>query len=57
MRAASSVGAVPGVAATLMLSYTPGSPATYCAWPGIRSATVVPPKDSLSANLAMPAIV
>ena len=40
-----------------MLSYTPGSPATYCAWLGISSATVAPPKDSLPANLAMPAIV
>ena len=40
-----------------MLSYAPGSPATYWAWLGIRSATLVPPKDSLPANFAMPAIV
>ncbi len=61
MRAASSMGATGWAgfdsAATLMLSYAPGSPATYCAWLGISSATVVPPRDSLPANFVMPAIV
>ena len=50
-------GETPGLVATLMLSYAPGSPATYWACWGISSATLAPPNDSLPANFAIPEIV
>ena len=57
MRLTSWVGVTPGSAATWIESTLPGWSASSCASGSVTTATVAPPSDSTSPNLASPEIV